>query len=257
MRKNNDMLRKVIRDIISEGLWDDIKAGAGKAYDVVKTTPVGKFLGMQNKDPSLFYSYLDDLSDEDQAKLRTNFSPSNDGKIPDEDDFQPLFSLIKSRINPFSDGKPGEVTQRAKDYSKISFSSSQFEMMDLIEDVLRDEGFDSPAIAAAIVNAYAESGFNPNAAGDGGHSIGLFQLNDAGGAGTGMSVSSRRDPVINTRRIAQVAKQSQFMNDMDETDHIPSLAASWSKNVERPSDTQGEMRKRARYAELMFGLADF
>ncbi len=42
----------------------------------------------------------------------------------------------------------------------------------------------------------AESGFNPNAVGDAGHSIGLMQLHDEG-AGGGMSIEERRDPARN------------------------------------------------------------
>lgn len=45
--------------------------------------------------------------------------------------------------------------------------------------------------------AWNESGYNPNIIGDNGISIGLFQLNTAGGQGTGYSTSSLEDPSTN------------------------------------------------------------
>lgn len=50
------------------------------------------------------------------------------------------------------------------------------------------------ALPAAI--AHWESGFNPNAIGDAGHSIGLMQLHDQG-AGYGWTIAQRRDPATN------------------------------------------------------------
>jgi len=243
------LLRKIIKEtVIQEGLWDDIKAKAGSAFDAVKGTSVGKFLGMQNKDPNVFYSYLDKLSPEERLDVQQSVETG---------DIAPVKSVVSRFVNPFDDGSPGEVTRHIRSNGRISFNSTQYDMIDLIEDVLRDEGFSSPVIAAAIVNAYFESGFNPNATGDGGHSIGLFQLNDAGGAGAGMSVESRKDPVVNTRKIAQVARRTNFMNVAEETDDIPTLAAAWSKYVERPADEQGNMRKRAAFSRQLFNLSDF
>lgn len=51
-----------------------------------------------------------------------------------------------------------------------------------------------PIIALAL--AKAESGLNPRAVGDQGHSVGLFQLHDQG-QGAGMSVAQRQDPQAN------------------------------------------------------------
>jgi hypothetical protein len=57
-------------------------------------------------------------------------------------------------------------------------------------------------IAAALVNAGYESFFDPNAVGDGGKSVGLFQLHEAG-AGRGMNVEARKNPIKNTERISK------------------------------------------------------
>lgn len=66
---------------------------------------------------------------------------------------------------------------------------------DIIDRVAQALGVD-PKLAEAT--AQQESGFNPNAIGDGGHSVGLFQLNDRG-EGAGMTVAQRQDPETNAR----------------------------------------------------------
>lgn len=61
------------------------------------------------------------------------------------------------------------------------------------------------AAPAAVANAYAESRLRSAAVGDGGRSVGLFQLHDAG-AGSGMTVAERQDPRANTLRIIATCK---------------------------------------------------
>lgn len=85
-----------------------------------------------------------------------------------------------------------------------------------------------------IVNATvkAESGMNPNAMGDNGHSIGLFQMHDQG-AGAGMSAADRADPdkasaVMIPRFVAMYQQGKQ--QGLTGTD----LASYVSRNVERP-----------------------
>lgn len=110
-----------------------------------------------------------------------------------------------------------------------------------------------PAVAAAaVVNAYAESGLNPLAVGDGGKSVGLFQLHESGG-GAGMSVAQRQDPTLNTRRIIEeAAKAYRFRAIAAFSDDIPVLAAAFSTYVERPKDKAGEEIKRAALARTLY-----
>lgn len=66
--------------------------------------------------------------------------------------------------------------------------------------------------SAALANAYAESRFDPLAGGDVDaqgvpQAIGLFQLH-AKGAGSGMSIADRADPVRATRRILEEAAKA-------------------------------------------------
>jgi hypothetical protein len=117
---------------------------------------------------------------------------------------------------------------------------------------------------AAIVNAVAESNLNEFAAGDGGHSVGLFQINDLGGKV--IYPFDRTDPRANTRHILQ-----ELANKWNKTGKIgrynatesmaqafsrggtvPKMAALFAAIVERPADIPGEMAKREALARTLF-----
>lgn len=109
-------------------------------------------------------------------------------------------------------------------------------------------------IAAALVNAVAESGLNPNAVGDSGASVGLFQLHERG-AGKGMSVAARKDPVTNTKRIAE--EYDRYGGSIRAAyaageRNVGKLAGMWSTYIERPADKAGEATRRAARAAKMF-----
>jgi hypothetical protein len=91
-----------------------------------------------------------------------------------------------------------------------------------VAEVAKQLGVDP---ATAVADMLVESGGNNKAVGDHGHSIGLFQLNDAGGEGSGMSVAEREDPTKN----AEIAL-SHFAKAGSGED--PGLVAY---NAERPS----------------------
>lgn len=117
---------------------------------------------------------------------------------------------------------------------------------------------------AAIANAYAESGLNERATGDGGHSIGLFQLNDL--RGQRPFDFDRTDPRKNTRWIidemvrlwrkrGQIGKYNAVESMADaylRGASVADMAALFSAVVERPSDVSGEMTKRAALARSLF-----
>jgi len=128
-------------------------------------------------------------------------------------------------------------------------------MMQIIATEFAAAGLGTNAIAAAIVNARAESGLNPLASGDGGHSIGLFQLNDWG-AGQGLSVEYRQDPTNNTRTILQrevlVSRGATFRRRAKEGASVAELAAIFARDIERPADKAGAMAKRSALAIQMF-----
>ena len=127
-------------------------------------------------------------------------------------------------------------------------------MINIIQSEFAQAGFGANAIAAAVTNAYAESGLNPLASGDGGHSIGLFQLNDWG-AGAGMTVAYRHDPTNNTRGILRVVKGkfgADFRRRAAEGAQADELAAIFARDIERPADREGAAKSRAALARAMF-----
>ena len=135
------------------------------------------------------------------------------------------------------------------------FSVSQRQMVDVIEAEFQAAGYPQEAAAAAVVNAIAESGLRPDIAGDGGKSVGLFQLHENGG-GKGMSVRERQDPRLNARRIIEETRRGQGKAFSDavragERD-IGKLAGIFAYYVEHPQDKTGERDRRAAAARSLF-----
>lgn len=144
-------------------------------------------------------------------------------------------------------------------------SAAKRENAQIILDEFMVAGLPSGVALAAIVNAEAESGLNPLAAGDGGHSIGLFQINDL--RGTVKYDFDRTEPHANTRWIIKeydrldtktgkignyTANRSldQMYNDGAT---VADMAAEFAAIVERPKDIPGEQVKRRALARALFG----
>lgn len=125
-------------------------------------------------------------------------------------------------------------------------SSSQRAMAEIIEREFTAAGYDQKMVVAAILNAIAESGLNPNAAGDGGQSIGLFQLY-SNGAGAGMSVADRQDPVKNTRRIIEEVRRygKPILDAIAAGRGSADITSLFCIYIERPKDSQAKGAIRA------------
>ena len=131
--------------------------------------------------------------------------------------------------------------------SVLGLTSPQRQNAAIIEREFLAAGYSATLVAAAIVNAIAESGLNPKAAGDGGWSIGLFQMNRKAGAGRGHSVQELEDPTSNARILLSVEKKA-----LDKVEAavkagagVAEAAGLFAQYVERPRDTLGEKAKRA------------
>jgi len=259
-RINEEKLRKIIRQTLAESWLDDIKAGAERAVDYVQdffsSSP-------ESSDPSSQSIYFSPASSGTSSDMSAEEETRRIAGLSKGENASPQMSTGTGGRNPFpeSPDMPNEVTEHVKLNSKIQFNSNQYAMMEIIERVMRSEGFSSPVIAAAFVNAYAESAFNPLAGGDKDdtgtpHAVGLFQLYTPGGAGEGMTHEQKIDPAMNTKRICDVAKRTPFMDEMQRTDDIPALAAQWSYHVERPKRVEYNMRMRADLAIKMFNLRE-
>lgn len=131
--------------------------------------------------------------------------------------------------------------------SVLALTSPQRQMADIIEKEFLDAGYSPAVVAAALVNALAESGLNPRAAGDSGWSIGLFQMNRKAGAGKGHSVAELEDPTQNVRILLSVEKKALAKVEaaVKAGAGIAEAAGLFAVYVERPRDTVGEKARRA------------
>jgi uncharacterized membrane protein YgcG len=117
-------------------------------------------------------------------------------------------------------------------YDGASTSVDQKTLLDnvkIVAEIAKKDGVDP---ATAVADMLVESGGNNKAIGDGGHSVGLFQLNDQG-EGAGMSVAERQDPTRN----AEIAL-SHFAKANSGED--PGVVAY---NAERPADRSAYVAK--------------
>jgi hypothetical protein len=138
-------------------------------------------------------------------------------------------------------------------------SPRQKEMVDIIEDEFTNAGYTRPVIIAAVVNAYAESKFDPNA-----HnkvredSVGLFQLNRNGGAGARETVEDLKDPRHNAKTILNIESGPLriIQAKANSGTSIENLVAEFTITVERPKDKVGDAEeRRALYKQMFPGLA--
>lgn len=138
----------------------------------------------------------------------------------------------------------------------LLLSSAQRSNARNIESVLHDASISDTTIAAAIVNAYAESGLNTSAVGDSGNSIGLFQLNMPKGAGRGHSAQELKDPRKNTEIILSVERSaiSKIEDAVRAGAGLTQVTALWTKLVERPKYVTADMAKRQAMALRLYPL---
>ena len=148
--------------------------------------------------------------------------------------------------------------------SIVGVSAEKLAFVDLIEREFVAAGYSLSVAAAAVVNAYAESGLNPLAIGDNGRSVGLFQLNIRG-AGAGMTVgddgalpqaAARQDATTNVRTL--IARERSALGKVAAGaaagEGIPRLAALFSTYVERPANKPLSESYRSALALRLFPL---
>jgi len=138
--------------------------------------------------------------------------------------------------------------------SAVALRADQLRMVDVIEAAFMGAGYSPNVGAAAVVNAYAESGLNPAAAGDNGKSIGLFQLNTVAGAGRGYTPAELTNPdrnamILITRERAALAKVEAAAQGGA---GIAALAGLFSRYVERPRDALGAAAHRTALTARLF-----
>lgn len=115
------------------------------------------------------------------------------------------------------------------------------------------KGFHTNTGKAAWTNCMAESAGDNLAVGDGGRSVGLYQINDLGGK-RDLSGCDRTDPASATRWIMD--KEASALRQVDTIARsgapLGDVAAAFSRLVERPADVAGEQQRRAALATKLF-----
>ena len=141
------------------------------------------------------------------------------------------------------------------DLLPVGFSRSQRAMATLVEREFTAAGFPLEMVAAAVVNAFAESSLNPKAIDPSGTCVGLFQLHEAG-AGHGLTVEQRQDPVTNTRRILRVLQGYQGRPVLDALAagvwDVAALTGLFCRHVERPARVDLAVARREALARSLF-----
>ena len=181
--------------------------------------------------------------------------------IPDvkSEYFRNLQKEIKIRKdNVASNYEPINLDEKNSDVVSlinIRLNREQKENALIVEQVFKEAGLPASVTAAALVNAHAESKIrNIKCRIPGEDSAGIFQLNIRG-AGHGMSLKDRLDPQKNAKRIVKVIKGrfgKKLLKAAKNGASVNELAAIFSRDIERPKETQLAMSHRRQLAQRMF-----
>jgi hypothetical protein len=120
-----------------------------------------------------------------------------------------------------------------------------------------EEQFDEMEIpvnitAAAIINAYAESGLNTEIIGDGGDSVGVFQLN-INGLGNKLTNDMKTNLYTNSNIVGiQVLKNKSLIEADKNNKDIPYLTAIFTKEIMRPKNKEKKAEYRMELAQRIF-----
>lgn len=131
----------------------------------------------------------------------------------------------------------------------VGLSEKQIKVADLIVREFLAAGFGHPVAAAAVVNAFRESSFDPREVSETGRYVGLFQVSPD----IEKSVEKRKDATTNIRLIIEEAKKSRKFLEIAATEtDIPTLAGEFAVLVERPKHKPKERMIRSSLAAKMY-----
>lgn len=132
----------------------------------------------------------------------------------------------------------------------LNVDDHQKETAMMVERRMRDHGFSDELIAAALVNAYAESELNSHAIGKAGER-GIFQLHPEG-LGHGMSINEMQDIRTSVDRIAKAIKKNKRMMKLEASQaSTAEHTAAFCVEIERPSNKHEKARRRVRLMKKM------
>ncbi|MBK8086045.1 MAG: hypothetical protein IPK28_20670 [Devosia sp.] len=138
------------------------------------------------------------------------------------------------------------------DFDSPEIPAGRRDMAELIAMRFADAGYGVIQQVAAIANAIGESGLDPTIKAAGNEpSYGLFQLNQAGGVGTGHSVAVLTDPeqniAIMLAYMASLSADKAFRNTVSLHDAV----AIFVRDFERPANSAGAIARRSGIAQAL------
>ena len=158
-----------------------------------------------------------------------------------------LFGCQEPKIEVDTGQCETSVTDIAKGLTK-----DQYEVSETIEDELNQLDIPDNIIAAAIVNAVAESNLNPNAVGDGGKSVGAFQLHK-NGLGKKLSIDDRKNIYTNANIVGiQILKNNKLFALNESGADISELSAVFAEEIMKPADIETKKQERREIANKIF-----
>ena len=138
------------------------------------------------------------------------------------------------------------------DFDSPEIPAGRRNMAELIARRFADAGYGVLQQVAAIANAIGESGLDPTIKAAGNEpSYGLFQLNQAGGVGTGHSVAVLTDAeqniAIMLAHMATLSADNAFRN----TASLHDAVAIFVREFERPANSAGAIARRSAIAQSL------
>lgn len=134
----------------------------------------------------------------------------------------------------------------------IGLTEEQKEISYAIEQEFNEMDIPQNITAAAIVNALAESHLNTDAVGDGGKSVGAFQLHK-NGLGKRLSIDDRKNIYTSSNIIGiQILKNDKLFKLEQNNNNISLLTQVITEDIMRPSNIEEEKKARSRLATQIF-----
>jgi len=134
----------------------------------------------------------------------------------------------------------------------VGLTEKQKEVSYIIEEEFSQMGIPPNVIAAAIVNAIAESGLNPQAVGDKGKAVGTFQLHK-NGLGNKLSVDDRKNVYTSSNIIGvQILKNNRLSILDEKNEKISVLTQVITEDIMRPDNIKIQKDKRSKLSKKIF-----
>lgn len=163
-----------------------------------------------------------------------------------------LIMFLFSCLSQETEVKKEESFESSISENIRNLSDEQKEVALVVEKELDEIKISKNIIAAAIVNAVAESELDPNAIGDKGKSVGVFQLHK-NGLGNKLSIEERKSINISSNIIGiQILKDDRLCVRDREGADIGELTSIIVEDIMRPKQISKEKATRSKLAKSLF-----